>query len=138
MIISMPKKLLSALTFGATIIAPNLLWAAGASKSEARDSPFTGQSQIAATVMQSSRPIGVLQVDVGILVPNSGQRQRAASLQPVLRDGWRRTTQEFANRYYVRGQVPDANLLGQRLQIATDQVLGAGNARVLLTSVIVR
>lgn len=84
------------------------------------------------------RPVGVFQVDMGILVPNAAQRARAASVQPVLRDAWRRTVQEFANSYITLGRVPDAVLLGQRLQAATDRVLGSGTARVLLTSVIVR
>ncbi len=133
-----PMKHFLGLILALILLAPAPTWAAGGGKAEVRDSPFTGQSQIAVTVMQSSRPIGVIQVDVGILVPNIGQRQRAAALQPVLRDAWRRTTQEFANRYYTPRQVPNAVLLGQRLQAATDQVLGAGNARVLLTSVIAR
>jgi hypothetical protein len=112
--------------------------AAGGAKTETRDSPFIGQTQIAATVLQSFRPVGVFQADMGVLVINSGQRARAAAMQPVLRDAWRRTTQEFVNSYYVAGRVPDAVLLGQRLQVATDQVLGQGVARLLLTSVIVR
>ena len=119
--------------FGTSAVA-----AAQGGKAEVRDSPFIGQTQVAATVLQSFRPIGVFQVDMGIMVTNSGQRVRAASLQPVLRDAWRRTTQDFVNRYYVPGRVPDAVLLGQRLQAATDQVLGQGTARLLLTSVIVR
>jgi hypothetical protein len=77
-------------------------------------------------------------VDVGILVTNPAQRARASALQPVLRNAWRSTTQEFANSYYIPGRVPDAVLLGQRLQATTDQVLGPGNARVLLIALIVR
>jgi hypothetical protein len=126
----------SVVAFG--LIDSTTTYAAGATKSVAPDSPYIGQSQIAATILQSMRPVGVFQVDMGILVPNAAQRARAASLQPVLRDAWRRTVQEFANSYITPGRVPDAVLLGQRLQAATDRVLGAGTARVLLTSVIVR
>lgn len=102
------------------------------------DSPYVGQSQITVTIMRSMRPVGVLQADVGILVTDQTQRARAISLQPVLRDAWRRTTQEFANSYITQGRVPDAVLLGQRLQTATDQIAGQGVARVLFTSLIVR
>ena len=121
-----------------SFIAPVPSIAAAAAKSEVSESSFIGQTQVAVTILKSFRPAGIFQVDVGILVPNPAQRARAASFQPVLRDAWRRTTQEFANNYLVLGQVPDANLLGQRLQSATDQVLGPGHARLLLTSVIVR
>lgn len=119
-------------------VQPSSTLAAGAGKSDTGDSPFIGQTQIAATVLLSYRAVGVFQVDLGLLVLNPVQRARATALQPVLRDAWRRTTQEFANSYLAQGRVPDAMLLGQRLQSATDQVLGAGNARLLLTSVIVR
>ena len=117
---------------------PSVAVAAGGSKSETRDAPFIGQTQVAATIMRSFRPVGVFQVDMGILVTNPTQRARAAALQPVLRDAWRRTTQEFANSYLIPGKVPDAVLLAQRLQATTDQVLGAGSARLLLVAVIVR
>ena len=114
------------------------VFAAGGGKSKTIDSPFIGQSQITATVMRSLRPIGIFQVDLGILVETPTHRARAAALQPVLRNAWRRTTQEFANSYYVVGRVPDGQLLAQRLQTATDQVMGARTSRVLLISIIVR
>jgi hypothetical protein len=123
--------------FGLTV-APYSSIAAGASKSEGRDSPFVAQSQTAVTVMRGLRPVGVFQVDVGVVVQNPAQRSRAQALQPVLRDAWRRTTQEFANSYLVPGRVPDAVILGQRLQAATDQVMGPGRARVLMMSVVLR
>ena len=125
-----------ALALATTSPLPSL--AAGTSKGEAREAPFIGQTQIAATIMRSSRPVGVFQADVGILVINPTQRARAAALQPVLRNAWRRSTQEFANSYFIPGKVPDAVLLAQRLQAATDQILGQGSARLLLTAVIVR
>jgi hypothetical protein len=109
-----------------------------ASKGPAGEASFIVQSQIATSVLVSFRPAGVLQLDMGLYVPDASKRARVLALQPVLRNAWRRTTQEFTNNYYVRGRVPDAVLLGQRLQAATDEVLGAGQARVLLSSLIVR
>jgi hypothetical protein len=111
---------------------------AAAPKKAASDSPFVAQSQISVTMMRSMRPVGMLQADVGILVTNQAQRARATALTPVLRDTWRRTTQEFANSSVMQGRPPDAVLLGQRLQSATDQIIGPGVARVLFTSLIVR
>jgi hypothetical protein len=112
--------------------------AKGGSKGSTAESPFIAQTQIATSVLVSFRPAGVFQVDMGLLVPKQSERSRVLALQPVLRNAWRRTTQEFTNSYYTRGRVPDAVLLGQRLQAATDEVLGAGTARVLLASVVVR
>jgi hypothetical protein len=130
--------LLTCLT-GALAWLPNGAFAAsGASKGGSGDTPFIAQTQIATSVLVSFRPVGIFQVDMGLYVPNQSQRARIISLQPVLRNAWRRTTQEFTNSYYVRGRVPDAVLLGQRLQAATDEVLGTDSARVLLASVVVR
>jgi hypothetical protein len=127
--------------FCLALSAPHAAYAAGgggAAKGSNGDSPFIAQTQIATSVLVSFRPVGVFQVDMGLYVTNQSQRQRILAMQPVLRNAWRRTTQEFTNSYYVRGRVPDAVLLGQRLQAATDEVLGVGAARVLLASVVVR
>jgi flagellar basal body-associated protein FliL len=123
-----------------TVLVPMFSTAAfaAAPKKAASDSPFVAQSQISVTMMRSMRPVGMLQADVGILVTNQAQRARATALTPVLRDTWRRTTQEFANSSVTEGRPPDAVLLGQRLQSATDQIIGPGVARVLFTSLIVR
>jgi hypothetical protein len=119
-------------------LLPASLSAAPGAASGGNDSPFIGQTQIATTVSVSFRPVGILQVDMGLLVSDQRQRARVKALQPVLRNAWRRTTQEFTNSYFVPGRVPDAVLLGQRLQAATDQAIGPNIARVLFTSVVVR
>jgi hypothetical protein len=112
--------------------------AAGPKKTEASDTPFIGQTQIAVTIVQASRPAGVFQADIGLLIKDPAGRVRAKALQPILRDRWRRTTQEFANSYFAKGRAPDAELLGQKLQTATDAILGKDVARVLLTALVVR
>jgi hypothetical protein len=112
--------------------------AAGKGKSSSGESPFVGQTQIAVTIMQSFRPSGIMQLDAGIYVDNPAQRARVAALRPVLRDAWRRTSQDFANTNFIAGRVPNAVLLSQRLQTATDQIIGANNGRVLMISLIVR
>jgi hypothetical protein len=137
-LIQSPKLLLCACFSALALLAPQTAFAAGGSKGSTADTPFIAQTQIATSVLVSFRPVGVFQVDMGLYVTNSGQRSRIASLQPVLRNAWRRTTQEFTNSYYVPGRVPDAALLGQRLQAATDEIIGPDVARVLLASVVVR
>jgi hypothetical protein len=127
----------SALGFGVNL-APTSASAVAGTASSGTDSPFIAQTQIATTVSVSFRPVGILQVDMGLLVSDQRQRARVKALQPVLRNAWRRTTQEFTNNYFVPGRVPDAVLLGQRLQAATDQAIGPNIGRVLFTSVVVR
>ena len=102
------------------------------------DSPFVGQTQIASSILVSLRAVGLMQVDLGLLVRDSSKRARVIGLQPVLRSAWRRTVQEFTNNYFTPGRVPDALMLGQRLQAATDQIIGPNVGRVMLLSVLVR
>jgi hypothetical protein len=127
-----------ALIAAAAFTIPSGVYAAGGKSGGTSDSPFIGQTQIASSVVVSLRPVGLMQVDMGVYVPNASNRARVMALQPVLRNAWRRTTQEFTNSYFTPGRVPDAALLGQRLQAATDEVLGRGVGRVLLVSVLVR
>jgi hypothetical protein len=133
------KLLLRALCLCAMLSAlPVGAYAAGGKSAGVSDSPFIAQTQVASSVLVSFRPVGLMQVDLGVLVRDPGKRARVSGLQPVLRNAWRRTTQEFTNSYFTPGRVPDAALLGQRLQAATDEVLGPGVGRVLLISVLVR
>lgn len=133
------KTALSIALAGALMLAPfGANAAGGGGKGPASESAFLAPTQIATSVLVSFRPAGIMQVDMGLYVPDQSKRARILAMQPVLRNAWRRTTQEFTNNYYVRGRVPDAVLLGQRLQAATDEVLGAGQARVMLASVLVR
>jgi hypothetical protein len=133
------KSAISIALVCAFMLAPVSTFAAGGGgKGPAGESAFLAPTQIATSVLVSFRPAGILQVDMGLYVPDQSKRARILAMQPVLRNAWRRTTQEFTNNYYVRGRVPDAVLLGQRLQAATDEVLGAGQARVMLASVLVR
>jgi hypothetical protein len=109
-----------------------------AAKGSGNDSGFLGINQVTSNVMQKHRSVGVLQVELGLVVPNVGKRDRTLATMPVLRAAWRSTTQEFANSFMLPGRVPDAVVLGQKLQAATDGVLGAGVARLVLMSLIFR
>ena len=123
----------------ALIPAVNALAAEKApAKGSLNDSGFLGVNQVTSNVMQRFRSVGVLQVELGLVVAKVNLRDRALATMPVLRAAWRSTTQEFANRFMLPGRVPDAEALGQRLQAATDGVLGAGVARLVLLSVMLR
>ena len=107
-------------------------------KGSGNDSGFLGVNQVTSNVMQKFRSVGVLQVELGLVVPNESRREKTLATMPVLRAAWRSATQEFANRFMLPGRVPDAVVLGQKLQAATDAILGAGVARLVLLSVILR
>ncbi|GIU66722.1 hypothetical protein PsB1_0876 [Candidatus Phycosocius spiralis] len=107
-------------------------------KGTGNDSGFLGLSQITSNVMQKYRFVAVLQVQLAIVVAEFAKRDKAQASMPILQAEWRGTTQDFANRFIIPGRVPDAVILGQKLQAKTDAVLGAGVARLVLLSVILR
>lgn len=102
------------------------------------ESGLVGQSVVTATLMERMRPAGTLQADVALHVEAVARRAAVAARLPVLRDAWRAAAQEYAAAWFIRGRPPDAEMLRNRLQAATDRVIGAGIARALVLSVMVR
>ncbi len=80
---------------------------------------------------------GVIAVDAGLDVPSVKTRRRVAGLKPRLMSEMRDAVLTYASLSYVDGQKPDADMLEIRLQKAVDGLLGPGEARVALASVIV-
>ena len=80
---------------------------------------------------------GVIAVDAGLDVPSPKTRKRVDALKPRLMSDMRDAVLTYASLSYVDGQKPDADILEIRLQKAVDDVLGQGEARVALASVIV-
>ena len=112
--------------------------AAPKAKGGGNESGFMGSNQITASVMRHYRSVGIVQIDMGVVVANTAHRARAQAMGPILRDTWRTAAQEFTNSYMTPGKVPDAVILGQRMQAATDRILGAGVGKVVLLSLIAR
>lgn len=80
---------------------------------------------------------GVMAVDAGLDVPSPKTRKRVDALKPRIMSEMRDAVLTYASLSYVDGQKPDADMLEIRLQKAVDGVLGPGEARVALASVIV-
>lgn len=112
--------------------------ASGGGKSEASESDFVATSQVTATIMSGFKPVGLMQIDVGIYTKDKALKAKLGSLRPVLVANWRGALQDFCNRFYTVGNVPDANILAPLLQKAVAGQIGGGNARVLIQAMIAR
>lgn len=125
--------------FGASVLSVGGAQAAKpVPKGGGNEAGFLGSNQVTASIMRQFRSIGLIQIDMGIVVSATNQRDRALAATPALRASWRGVAQEFVNTLYIPGRVPDSVLLGQRMQAATDRIIGPGIAKVVLLSVIVR
>ncbi len=90
-----------------------------------------------ASIARGFKVHGVLAVDAGLDVPKEQTRKLAQALRPRLISAMRDAVMNYASLTYVVGERPDVDILAARLQKVADSVLGKGEARVALASVIV-
>lgn len=90
-----------------------------------------------ASIARGFKVYGVLAVDAGLDVPKEATRKLCETIRPRLISSMRDAILNYASLSYVVGERPDVDILAARLQKAVDAVLGKGEARVALASVIV-
>jgi hypothetical protein len=93
---------------------------------------------IYSAVMDGDRPVGMLMIGVGIDIPDAKLRGEALHAMPVLRDAFVRSLMGFSTTFVRPDRQPDVTAIADRLQHATDRVLGRKGARLLLAQVAIR
>lgn len=91
-----------------------------------------------ASIMDGSRPLGLLMVGIGLDIPNAELRDRVDREMPRLRDAYVRSLMAFAATNARTWRQPDVGDMADRLQTVTDRFLAQKGARVLLAQVIIR
>jgi flagellar basal body-associated protein FliL len=91
-----------------------------------------------ATIMDGSRPLGLLMVGFGLDIPNAELRDRVEQEMPRLRDAYVRSLMAFAATNVRAWRQPDVSEMADRLQGVTDRYLARKGARVLLAQVMIR
>lgn len=123
---------------GISLIVPPIALASGAPEKKAgQESNFVGAAQVTATITNGARAAGIIQIDVGIYTTDAALKGQIANMAPLLRARWRSALQDFVNRYYTFGTVPDANILGSALQRAIDPLTAPKRGRVLIQAIII-
>jgi len=90
------------------------------------------------SIMEGSRPLGLLMVGIGLDVPDPTLRERIDHEMPRLRDAYVRSLMAFAATNARAWRQPDVNTMADRLQSVTDRHLARKGARVLLAQVMIR
>lgn len=93
---------------------------------------------LAATISSKYSLAGILQVDAGIEIKDTKQRERAIGNMPRVRDAMLSAVAEYVGSYYVAGSVPNPVLIKRRLQASADRILGPGVAKITLANVMVQ
>ncbi|MDQ7017599.1 MAG: hypothetical protein Q9M33_00430 [Robiginitomaculum sp.] len=92
----------------------------------------------AATIFSGHSPAGLMHMEYGLDIKDQRIRERAAKLAPRLRDAYGRILSQYAGSLYTAGEVPDMQYLASRMQGVTDRIIGKGNARFLVSTLMVR
>jgi hypothetical protein len=128
---------------GAAIAAPPPAAKPAADEMDPQAKRITGSDKyvptfgLRASISRGFKVHGVMTVDAGLDVPSEKSRKRVEALKPRLMSALRETVSNYASLSYVVGEKPDADLIKVRLQKTVDSVIGAGEAKVMLASVIV-
>lgn len=91
-----------------------------------------------ASIIDGSRPQGLLMVGFGLDVPDAALRSRIDHEMPRLRDAYVRCLMAFAAVNVRSWRQPDVIDLADRLQTVTDRYLARKGAKVLLAQVMIR
>lgn len=92
---------------------------------------------LTATLTEDYHITGMLQVDVGLDIPDDKLRRKAEALMPRLKDSYATALTAYAGGLYQPGHVPDADRIASMLQTATNRVLDDDGAHLLLGMVVV-
>jgi hypothetical protein len=91
---------------------------------------------LTATIIRPDGRRGVMTVEVGVDIPDSGLHARAAQSTPLLRAAYSDMVRAYAAGL-PPGAPPNPDYLSMKLQQLTDQTLGRPGARLLLGTVLV-
>ena len=124
------------------------LLALGAGTSQATEAPAqrkTTQSEsyvaidpMYATILEGSRPRGLLMVEFGLDVPDSALRARITHALPALRDAYVRILIAYGSTAVRAFRQPSVDDIAQRMQATTDRLMGGPGAKVLMAQTAMR
>jgi hypothetical protein len=116
---------------------------AEAAKPDPQASRITGSPNyiptfgLRASITRGTKVNGVISVDAGVDVPDAKVRKKVEATKPRLMSAMRDAVLAYVNLSYTVGDRPDADMLKARMQKAVDNVLGPGQAKVTLASVVI-
>ena len=87
------------------------------------------------TILDGNHPVGLLMIGIGIDIPDPDLRARVERDMPRLRDGYVRSLMAFTAISVRSWRQPDVAAIADRLQGATDRILGKPGARILLAQI---
>ena len=91
-----------------------------------------------ASILDGSKPVGLLLVEVSMDVPDPELRERAKEYMPILRDAYVRALAAYAANAVRIWRQPDIDDISGRIQKITDFMLRKPGARILMAQTAIR
>jgi hypothetical protein len=132
----MHRRLIIALSLAGFIAATSAGAAEDSHHKKGGGETFIEIRTLTATIIRADGRRGVLTVEVGIDVPDSGLRARADASTPRLQAAYVQVVQTYAAGL-TPTSVPNADFLVTALQRQTDLVLGRPGAKLLMGTILV-
>jgi len=120
----------------------------GTSNSQASEAPAqrkTTQSEsyvvidpMYATILEGSRPRGLLMIEIGLDVPDGALRAQVSHALPTLRDAYVRSLIAYGATAVRAFRQPSVEDIAERMQVVTDRVMGKPGAKVLIAQTAMR
>jgi hypothetical protein len=108
------------------------------STAESKDSPFIAIDPMPVSIIRDGAEHGMLVVEIGIDSKTMDERKVAEYQMPRLMDLYIQVLNLYASRDLQLHYPPDAEVIRNRLQEATDEILGPAKAVVLMRQLMVR
>jgi hypothetical protein len=115
-------------------------WAteAPAQRKTTQSESFVAIDPMYATILEGSRPRGLLMVELGLDVPDSALRAKVTHALPTLRDAYVRLLIAYGSTAVRTFRQPSVDDIAARMQVVTDRVMGGPGARVLMAQTAMR
>ena len=99
---------------------------------------YIGIEPLYASILDGTRPRGLLMVEIGLDVPDSDLRERVNRAMPALRDAYVRSLLTYAATSVRPWRQPSVEDIANRMQTITNHVIGREGAKVLMAQTAIR
>jgi flagellar basal body-associated protein FliL len=99
---------------------------------------FISLEPIYSSVLEGTRPRGLLMVEFGLDVPDAHLREQVARSLPLLRDAYVRGMLLYAATAVRLWRQPSVDDIATRMQAITDSLVGRKGAKVLMAQTAIR
>lgn len=111
---------------------------APAQRKTTQSESFVAIDPMYATILEGSKPRGLLMIELGLDVPDRALRARVSHALPTLRDAYVRSLMAYGATAVRAWRQPSVDDIADRMQAITDRVMGGPGAKVLMAQTAIR